>query len=279
MTVGDGSEQSWGFELSPGRILSERMARRHQQYRSARSTGWAEYQATEGKHTGTVRARIYRDTVSKDAAEEYGAPIGAELIIYLETYPNWPGREDIEAEIVGYGSPVRVEGVSLRTHGQNGLLPPYVVVLRQTAWKTGTIGYGEIKWLNGGRYSVCQYGEADPNLPITHLEGAHEALRFVTRIRTEERGRPRRYTAETEPLFFEDLKTAAHAAIRAGEKHVNYATLARHGLASEPTVKAAVKLFRYDLKAIEAEAAHCTQRANLCTFYWRDRAKFKKKQG
>ena len=92
------------------------------------------------------------------------------------------------------------------------------------------------------------------------------------------RGRPKRYRPANEKQFFEDLKSAAHAAVRAGES-LSYSSLKRHGLASRLTITNAIEHFGYDLEAIEAEAVHCTQGgANFCTFMWRDHAKFKKKR-
>ena len=105
-----------------------------------------------------------------------------------------------------------------------------------------------------------------------------ELLGLVRQLERARRGRPKRYGDANEMRFFEDLKKAAHGAVRAGEG-LSYSSLDRHWLASRATITGGVEHFGYDLEAIEAEAVRCTQGgANFCTFIWRDRAKFKRKR-
>jgi hypothetical protein len=116
--------------------------------------------------------------------------------------------------------------------------------------------------------------------PTEEVEKAVRALELLGLVRQLEgarRGRPKLYDEANEPQFFEDLKEAAHAAVRAGER-LSYSSLKRHWLASRKTITDGVERLGYDLDAIEAEAVRCTWRANICTFIWRDRAKFKKKR-
>jgi len=151
-----------------------------------------DYEATVDGYTGHVRAHVYRNPVDRDLVKEFGAPTSAELIIYLETYPDWPKRQDIESETLGYGSQVEIPGVRLRKHGANDwLLPPYVVMLRQQAWKRGMVSYGEVRWLDGGRRrGIGSYQDVDPLDNLQRLRGAQEAIRFVTRITPKPGGSP-----------------------------------------------------------------------------------------
>jgi len=133
-------------------------------------------------------------------------------------------------------------------------------------------------WLPEPQDTLLWRVPADTAIRLDEYRAAEEARRLIRRLPSSlsDRGRPRRYSAANEPEFFNGLNKAAHDAVRDGEQ-VNYTTLAKYHLASKPTIKEAIESLGYDLDAIYAEAVRCTSRANICTFIWRDRAKFKRK--
>lgn len=158
---------------------------------------------------------------------------------------------------------------------------------RQRAYLDNTALYAELRWpleLEGetqGREPYVRFGGLEHKHSVSELrklDAAIGLLRRIPRAGWAELGRPENYRDANEPQFFKDLGMAAHKAVKNGDP-VSFSSLARHGLASRPTVTAAVKHFGYDLAAVEREAVRCTQGgAGFCTFVLQRMDKFKEKR-
>ncbi len=185
-----------------------------------------------------------------------------------------------DGRLTVYPGPPEALGLDLDAMRSAGRISTFeLLAFSERIHREGTTVFAERRWHpSTGITESLRWSHRPAYLqPIAQAYQDFTLFEDLTSIPLRSRGQPEHFTEANEPEFFESLKKAAHAAVRA-DNRVNYSTLATHGLASRPTVKKAIERLGYDLEVIYAEAVRCTQRTNICTFLWRDRAKFKKKR-
>jgi hypothetical protein len=160
--------------------------------------------------------------------------------------------------------------------------PATTRLLRQRARYRDSPLRAQLLHLPGGteRASIerLRDGEAEDDLRVeteTDLRRARAGIRLLRGLpkAIHAGGRPGDYAGPDDPRLFEDIRKAAHEAVRQGER-VNFTTLAKYGPKPRSTIRRWIKSSGYDLKAIEAEALRCTRRLGPCTYIWRRRAAF-----